>query len=69
MKVKYMRDSGVFYSKNRHGDSPLWIDMQKVKDIYLCGRRMQVGDGKMTSFWCDAWCGLSPLKDTFPAIF
>jgi hypothetical protein len=27
------------------------------------------GDGKMISFWCDAWCGLSPLKDTFPIIF
>jgi hypothetical protein len=23
----------------------------------------------MISFLCDAWCGLSPLKDTFPAIF
>jgi hypothetical protein len=43
--------------------------MQKVKDIYLCGRRMQVGDGKMTSFYCDAWCQFNPLKDPFPDIF
>jgi hypothetical protein len=45
------------------------VDMQKVKDLYLCGRRMQVGDGKLTSFWCDAWCGLNLLKETFPDIF
>jgi hypothetical protein len=30
---------------------------------------MQVGDGKLTSFWYDDWCGLNPLKDTFPDIF
>jgi hypothetical protein len=30
---------------------------------------MQVGDGKMTSFWCDAWCGINPLKDSFPETF
>jgi hypothetical protein len=43
MKIKYLRDSGVFYSKNRPGDSPLWSDMQKVKDLYLCGRRSKWG--------------------------
>jgi hypothetical protein len=37
--------------KNRLGDSPLGTDMQRIKDIYLAGRRMQVGDGRMTSFW------------------
>jgi hypothetical protein len=47
---KYLRGSGVFYSKNRLGDSPLGTDMQRIKDIYLAGRRMQVGDGRMTSF-------------------
>jgi hypothetical protein len=23
---------------------------------------------KVMSFWCDPWCGLNPLKDTFPGI-
>jgi hypothetical protein len=42
--------------------------MLKVMDLYLCGRRMQDGNGKLTSFWCDARCGHNPLKDTFPDI-
>jgi hypothetical protein len=40
-----------------------------VKDLYLCGRRMQVGNGELSSFWGDAWCGHCPLKDTFPDIY
>jgi hypothetical protein len=67
MNVKYVKEAGVFYSKKKPGDSPLWIDMQKVKkNLYLSGRRMQVGDGKRTSLWCNAWCGLNPLKGNFP---
>jgi hypothetical protein len=31
MSRKYLRGSGVFYSKNRPGDSPLWTYMQKNK--------------------------------------
>jgi hypothetical protein len=69
MNKKYLRDAGVFYSKSRPGDSPLWVDMQKVREIYLFGRWMQVGDGKLTSFWCDAWCGINPLKEYFPEFF
>jgi hypothetical protein len=44
----------VSSTKKRPGDSPLWTDMQKIKDIFLAGRRMQVGDGRMISFWQDA---------------
>jgi hypothetical protein len=30
---------------------------------------MVVGNGCRTSFWGDAWCGYSPLKDKFPEIY
>jgi hypothetical protein len=40
-----------------------------VKDLYLCGRRMQVSNGELTSFWGHAWCGHCPLKDSFPDIY
>jgi hypothetical protein len=65
MKQKYKRHGGVFYTRKRHGDSPLWTDMLHVKQIYLCGRRMKVGNGRDTSFWCDQ----VPLKDRFPDIY
>lgn len=46
----------------------MWSDMLLVKDFYLCGRRMQVSNGEMTSFGGDAWCSDRPLKDIFPDI-
>jgi hypothetical protein len=64
-----LRGGGVFYTKNRPGDSPLWKDMLQVKHIYLSGRRMQVCDGRNTYFWGDAWCDQCPLKDRFPDIY
>jgi hypothetical protein len=69
MKQKYLRDGGVFYTRKRPGDSPLWTYMMQVKHIYLRGRRMQVGNGRNTSFWGDVWCDQSPLKDRFPEIY
>jgi hypothetical protein len=68
MRRKYLRGAGVFYSKSRPDDSPLWKDMMLLKNLYLCGRRMEVGNGAMT-IWCDSWCGQCPLKDKFPNIY
>jgi hypothetical protein len=45
-----------------------WKDMLQVKHIYLKGRRMQVGNGRNTSFRGDPWCDQYPLKDRFPDI-
>jgi hypothetical protein len=54
MNLKYLKGSGVYYTKHRPGDSSLWADMLHVRDIYFCGRRMQVGSGTLTSFWDDS---------------
>jgi predicted metal-binding transcription factor (methanogenesis marker protein 9) len=43
--------------------------MLHVKELYLCGRRMQVGNGRSTSFRGDVWCDQCPLKDRFPDIY
>jgi hypothetical protein len=69
VRKKYLRDFGIYFAKHRSGDSPLWSDLLHIRDIYLCGRRMTVGNGRITSFWRDAWCGHSSLKDEFPEIY
>jgi hypothetical protein len=69
MRKKYLKDKGIYYTQKRPGDSALWADMMTVRDIYLCGRRMRVGNGLLTSFWGDSWCSISPLKDMFPVLF
>jgi hypothetical protein len=43
MKNKYMNHGGVYRTKKKPGDSPLWSDMLQVKQIYSKGRRMKVG--------------------------
>jgi hypothetical protein len=50
MRNKYLRGCGVFFAKHKPGDPPLWTDMLQIKKLYLCGRRMQVGNGSLTSF-------------------
>jgi hypothetical protein len=50
MRNKYLRGAGVFFVKHRLGGSPLWVDMLQIKNVYLCARRMQVGNGRLTSF-------------------
>jgi hypothetical protein len=50
-------------------NSPLWNDLLKVRNIYLKGRSMVVGNGRSTSFWCDRWCGLVSLADKFPKLY
>jgi hypothetical protein len=69
MWKKYLRNSGIYTAAHKQKDSALWSDMLHVKDLYLCGRKMQVGDGARTHFWGDSWCGHSPLKDKFPDLF
>jgi hypothetical protein len=60
---------GIHCARHGNGDSPLWSDLLHVRDIYLCGRRIVVGNGCRTSFWGDAWCDHSPLKDKFVEIY
>lgn len=47
----------------------MWNDLIKVKEMYLEGRKMAVGNGKMCDFWHDAWCGEVSLKEKFPSLF
>lgn len=37
----------------------------KVKNIYLKGRTLLIGDGRRIDFWHDCWNGSSPLCNVF----
>jgi hypothetical protein len=50
MGAKYLGDAGIYGIKHRAQDSAFWSDMLHIKEIYMCGRRMQIGDGKRTDF-------------------
>jgi hypothetical protein len=54
---------GIWRVKMKANDSPVWKNMLRIKEIYLRGRKMSIGNGKATDFWHDASCGQHPLID------
>jgi hypothetical protein len=66
---KYLENSTIFSVSHKQKDSALWSDMLHVKEIYLCGRKMQVGNGARTHFWGDSWCGPNSLRHQFPDLY
>jgi hypothetical protein len=69
VRKKYIKEHCVSQLKVKPTNSPVWNDLLKVREIYLQGRVMVVGNGKMTDFWRDTWCGACSLQDKFPELF
>ena len=66
---KYVKDKNIAQLKVKPVNSPVWNDLLKIKDIYLKGRVMCVGNGQFTDFLRDSWCGMISLKEKFPDLF
>jgi hypothetical protein len=69
VKKKYKIDRGIAQLRQKPRDSSVWNDLFKVKQLYLKGRIMIVGNGSNTNFCEDPWCGMVPLKDKFKELF
>jgi hypothetical protein len=55
--------------KHRQTDSAIWADLLKIRDIYLQGRKVIIGNGKKTLFWKDKWLYEKSLEVLFPDLF
>ena len=55
------------------GRSPLvgehWQSLLELLPAYRALTRVEVGDGRMTSFWQDRWLPCGALIVAFPALF
>jgi hypothetical protein len=69
VKKKYKIDRGIAQLRQNPRNSLVWNDLLKVKQLYLKGRIMIVGNGHNTDFWEDPWCGMVPLRDKFRELF
>ncbi|KAF8700167.1 hypothetical protein HU200_034538 [Digitaria exilis] len=49
--------------------TPIWKDIYALLPSFRDETKVLLGNGKMTSFWLDLWCGSLPLANTFPALF
>jgi hypothetical protein len=47
----------------------LWKNIRKGWEKFLGLSRFEVGDGAMTKFWHDMWCGDTIRKEAFPVLF
>jgi hypothetical protein len=61
------KNTPICLIKNKYSDSPVWIDLLKVRHIYLQGRKFQVNDDKMISFWMDTGLLDMPLCRRVPS--
>jgi hypothetical protein len=47
----------------------LWKNIRKGWETFSGFARFEVGDGVMTKFWHNLWCGDTVLKEVFPDLF
>jgi len=47
----------------------LWKNIRKGWETFLGFSRFEVGDGAMTKFWHDIWCGDTILNEAFLVLF
>jgi hypothetical protein len=47
----------------------VWNNLIKIKELYLAGSKIVVGNGRDTYFWRDPWCGDYSLKNIFEKLF
>ena len=57
VRKKYVRNKCIFQIKHKAQDSPIWSDLLKVKEYYMKGRKLIVGNGRNIDFWDDIWLG------------
>jgi hypothetical protein len=66
-KIQYKRRD--CYLKKKSYNSPMWNDLIKIKDLYLAGRIVKIGNGIDIDFWSDPWCGNVALKEKFRDLY
>ena len=69
VRKKYVKNGCLHSLKKKSTNSPVWNQLLSIKEIYIAGRKMLVGQGDSTSFWKDSWICDTPLKDKFPQLF
>jgi mannosylglycoprotein endo-beta-mannosidase len=69
VRKKYKIFQGISGLQRKPRNSSAWNDLLKVKQLYVKGRIMILGNGKRIDFWEDAWCGMVALKDKFRGLY
>ena len=55
MRDKYLKRQDFFDTQTRHGDSVVWRNIIRCRDLIRQGLIWMLGDGKDILFWQDNW--------------
>jgi hypothetical protein len=69
IRAKYLKKYVVSNVSHKLGDSSVWTDLLKVKNIYLKGREVIIKNGKRILFWTDKWSPSGPICVKAPVLF
>jgi hypothetical protein len=69
INFNYLKKDSICTVKHRQTDSPIWTDLLKIRDVYLRGRKVIVGNGRKALFWHDKWLYEKSLIQLFPYLF
>jgi len=65
----WVREHKDILNMSDHGDGSHWSALRSLLPAYRCITKVQLGDGRTTSFWHDSWFDGSPLATVFPCLF
>jgi len=63
MSKKYLRHQEFFSTQSKQGDSLVWKNILKYRELIRQGLIWTIGDGKDISFWRDNWIENRNLLD------
>lgn len=66
---KYIKGQCISQIKHKQSDSPVLADLLKIREIYLAGRKDQIGNWRNIDFWSDKWCGNFSRREKFNKIY
>jgi hypothetical protein len=71
IESKYGLKRGGWCSKEARGPSgmSLWRNIRNGWGSFSSRLSYKVGDSSFISFWHDVWCGIEPLKLSFPELY
>lgn len=69
VRKQYLYNTYVLAVKHKYSDSSCWVDLIKIKHVYLQGRKVLVGNGLNTRFWEDVWLTSNSLAKLFPTLY
>jgi hypothetical protein len=66
---EYLQGKNIHNVSHKAGDSPIWHDLVKIKQIYMRGREVVFNSRNKARLWKDCWVNNQPLCAIAPDLY